>query len=278
MATSGCTRAAGTAPTLPLLFSVRPPCFRDSVVDVRARDSCPMTQQRHTSDARILDARTLADDFSALVPYLKPGLRVLDVGCGPGALSEGMAHIVGPTGEVVGIDRDERLIARASARAPDMAWLRFELRDALAIDGDARFDVVATARTLQWISADDLPAVLSRLTDVLVPGGWLVALDYNHREHRWSPDPPDELPWFVERFRAWREASRWLSDVLPVAEGLLPAVGLRDVRIAIRRPARWARRAAFCNRCDDLANGDRDARPEDGRGRIHQRSGRRAVA
>lgn len=189
-----------------------------------------MRQRRHTSDPRILDARTLADDFSALVPFLKPGLRVLDVGCGPGALSEGVAHIVGPTGEVVGVDRDELLIARASARAPDMAWLRFELRDALTIDGDARFDLVATARTLQWISADDLPAVLARLTNALVPGGWLVALDYNHRGHRWSPEPPDELPWFVERFRAWREASRWLSDVLPVAEGMLPVVGLRDVR------------------------------------------------
>ena len=49
-------------------------------------------------------ARRLAvRDAEFLLPYLKPGLRLLDLGCGPGSITIGLAGIVAP-GEVVGVD------------------------------------------------------------------------------------------------------------------------------------------------------------------------------
>jgi len=187
--------------------------------------------QRHISDARILDARTLDADFPALVPWLQPGLRVLDVGCGTGAITEGIAHRVGPSGRVVGIDHDAQHIDWALARASHTSWLRFEVGDILELPFQAEFDVVAVARTLQWVARGRLGVALAALARALVRGGRVVALDYNHAGHRWTPSPPPELPSFVERFRAWREANAWDSDVLPVAAVLCGGAGLGSPRL-----------------------------------------------
>jgi len=190
-----------------------------------------VSQQRHTSDTRILDARTIEADFPALLPWLSPGLRVLDVGCGTGAITVGMARRVGPSGRVVGIDREDEQIVRATGRTAAAPWLHFHVGDVLDLPFIAEFDLVAIARTLQWIAEDQLNAAMSHLSRALVPGGRLVALDYNHTDHRWTPAPPPELPWFVERFRAWREASAWHSDVLSVLPSLCAGAGMIDVGV-----------------------------------------------
>lgn len=156
-------------------------------------------------------------------------MRVLDVGCGTGAITAGIAERVGPGGLVVGLDRDAEHIARASGRWPAMPWLRFEVGDVLTLERVAQFDVVAVARTLQWVESDQLGAALSSLSRALAPGGHLAALDYNHEGHAWAPDPPPELRAFVERFRAWREAHGWHSDVLTVVPALCPQAGLEVV-------------------------------------------------
>ena len=57
---------------------------------------------------------------------LKPGMRVLDAGCGPGDVSLIAAKLVGPTGSVVGLDRDERsprfpCTRRSAGRSPQRA-------------------------------------------------------------------------------------------------------------------------------------------------------------
>ena len=187
--------------------------------------------QRHTSDSRILDARTLDADFAPLVPRVGPGMRVLDVGCGTGAITAGIAERVGPEGLVVGLDRDAGHIARASARWAAMPWLRFEVGDVLTLARVAQFDVVGVARTLQWIEEDALPAAVSRLALALVPGGHLIALDYNHRAHLWQPDPPRPLASFMDRFRAWREQKGWHSDVIPLVAAACAGAGLRVITL-----------------------------------------------
>jgi ubiquinone/menaquinone biosynthesis C-methylase UbiE len=66
--------------------------------------------QAHRSDPRILGRRTLERHHRALAAILRPGLSVLDVGCGTGAITAGIARAVAPAGRVVGMDRDESLL------------------------------------------------------------------------------------------------------------------------------------------------------------------------
>jgi len=74
--------------------------------------------------------------------------RILDLGCGDGALS---AHIAGlvPDGEVVGIDASRGMIE--AARSKVRKNLRFLLMDINELDYVAQFDVVFSNATLHWI-------------------------------------------------------------------------------------------------------------------------------
>ena len=61
--------------------------------------------------------RSTAESHAAfLLPHLSPGLRLLDFGCGPGAISMGLAEAVAP-GEMYGVDMDASLIDLARSAA-----------------------------------------------------------------------------------------------------------------------------------------------------------------
>ena len=51
--------------------------------------------------------------------HAQPGAHVLDVGCGPGFDTLALAHIVGETGRVVGIDHDPAMVEEANRRAAE---------------------------------------------------------------------------------------------------------------------------------------------------------------
>ena len=91
-----------------------------------------------------LQTRTLATCAGFFVPYLRPGMTVLDCGCGPGSLTIEIAERVAP-GQVVGIDIDPGQCARgqALAAARGITNVRFEPADVYALSyPDATFDAV----------------------------------------------------------------------------------------------------------------------------------------
>ena len=148
-----------------------------------------MAQQTHQSDPR-----TLAN-------LLQPGMRVLDVGCGTGAITAGIAEAVGRAGRVVGIDRDASLVEIARKDHKHITNLSFAQRDVLALTEEAGFDIVTAA----------LVAATKRL-------GMIVVLDYNHQDNSWDPSPPLEFVRFYKAFLAWRAANQWdnrIADHLP---------------------------------------------------------------
>src|SRR5215472_11030821 len=108
-----------------------------------------MPAQSHRSDPRILGLRTLQRDHRCLAALLRPGLCVLDVGCGTGAITAGAAKAVGPHGHVVGIDRDAVLLELARTEHSMVPNLRFEYVDVTTLTSRAQFDIVSAARTLQ---------------------------------------------------------------------------------------------------------------------------------
>lgn len=186
-----------------------------------------MSAQSHRSDPRILGRRTLERDHRCLAELLRPGLSVLDVGCGTGSITAGIAKAVGPQGQVVGIDRDAVLLEMARKEHASATNLRFECGDATALPRMAQFDVVSSTRTLQWIA--DPALAIRNMKQALRPSGTLVVLDYNHANNSWEPDPPGEFRLFYDAFLAWRSRNHWdnrIADQLPV---LFRSAGLVEV-------------------------------------------------
>jgi ubiquinone/menaquinone biosynthesis C-methylase UbiE len=173
-----------------------------------------MSLQTHRSDATVLNRRTLETDQRVLAGLLRPGLSALDVGCGTGAITAGIARAVAP-GEVIGVDRDSVHIeaARAAHREPNLC---FEVQDAIEMTFESRFDVVASARAVQWMT--DPAAAVRRMAAAANPGGLVVVLDYNQAGNSWTPEPPPEYAAFYAKFLAWRERrgwDNWMADHLP---------------------------------------------------------------
>ena len=121
--------------------------------------------------------RTAAQNAAFLLPHLGSGMRLLDCGCGPGAITLGLAEAVAP-GEVVGIDiTPERMDeARALAAERGCTNVRFEVADVYSLPfPDATFDAAFVHALLQHLP-DPLGA-LREVRRVLKPGGVIGVAD-----------------------------------------------------------------------------------------------------
>ena len=120
---------------------------------------------------QLLNRRSLESHGTHLLPHLKPGLRVLDFGCGPGTISVGLARAVEP-GEVHGIDMEASQIdlARSAAEAGGHRNAIFHVGDVtnLSFDDDS-FDIAHCHTVLTHVP--DTRAALAEVKRVLKPGG-----------------------------------------------------------------------------------------------------------
>jgi SAM-dependent methyltransferase len=109
---------------------------------------------------------------------IKPGWRVIDCGCGPlGALAV-MAEMVGPEGQVVGIDFSEAAVQRARSIVSTLGLDNVEVRvgDLHDVDGQALGGAFDLAFTRLFLMHQRDPArTMERIAALLRPGGWIVA-------------------------------------------------------------------------------------------------------
>ena len=116
--------------------------------------------------------RNTAENCAAyLLPYLKPGLRVLDFGCGAGGISVGLAMAVEP-GELCGMDMERSQIDLATAAAKDSGCdnAMFQVGDVTSLPFEDGYFDVAHCHNVQ-LHVPDTGAVLSEVRRVLKPGG-----------------------------------------------------------------------------------------------------------
>ena len=123
-----------------------------------------------------------------------PGQRVLDLGSGVGDVSMLPARIVGPTGEVVGIERDASSIARSrdQVAAAGLRNVDFTESDVNQIVSDQLFDAAAGRFILMFLA--DPASVLRSVSRLVRPGGvvvfqeptWIPFLAFNARLPLWS--------------------------------------------------------------------------------------------
>ncbi|MGN7824328.1 class I SAM-dependent methyltransferase [Chitinophaga sp. 22536] len=176
----------------------------------------------------ILDDRTLQTSYATLLPLLKPGMHVLDVGCGTGAITAGIADIVGEHGSATGIDASEHLIAKGLEDQKDVANLQLLTADLYTWQPHRKYDVIVSARVLQWLN-DPLAALL-RFRELLVPGGYVSILDYNHTKLEWDPAPPASMQRFYDAFLRWRADAGMDNKIADNLPALFEKAGYRNIR------------------------------------------------
>jgi demethylmenaquinone methyltransferase/2-methoxy-6-polyprenyl-1,4-benzoquinol methylase/phosphoethanolamine N-methyltransferase len=119
---------------------------------------------------------------------LRPGERVLEVGCGTGEVAQRARAGVGPDGQVSGIDPSADMIDVAHKKAA-RAGLDIEYRvgaiEALPYP-DASFDVVLSSLMMHHLPDDLKSAGLVEVRRVLKPDGRLLIVDFTRPRRRWS--------------------------------------------------------------------------------------------
>ena len=165
------------------------------------------------------------------LPHLRPGQRLLDVGCGPGTITADLALLVAP-GEVVGIDAAADVVAQAQehARGLGLENLRFEVADLFALGfPDASFDVIHLHQVLQHL--EDPVAALVELRRVLDPDGVLAARDSDYGAFTWAPSDPVLDRW-LELYFAVTERNGHDARIGPRLLGHAHAAGFSDVTVS----------------------------------------------
>src|SRR4051812_33701001 len=130
--------------------------------------------------------RTVANSAGYLAPHLRPGLDVLDVGCGPGTITVDLAQRVAP-GRVLGLDVSDAPLEEARhLAAREGTAVEFTVGDTYALDlPDASFDVVHAHQVLQHLAAP--AAALREMARVCRPGGLLAVRDVDSAGFLWPP-------------------------------------------------------------------------------------------
>jgi SAM-dependent methyltransferase len=123
--------------------------------------------------AAFMARRRLDPNGAFFLPYLKPGMRVLDCGCGPGTITRDIAQRIAP-GKVVGVDfsADQVAVAAREAKAQGVANVEFRQGSVYALPFEEHsFDAVFSHALLEHLK-EPVQAVLE-LKRVLKPGGML---------------------------------------------------------------------------------------------------------
>ena len=172
------------------------------------------------------------------------GMRVLDIGCGAGDVSLIAAELVGPDGEVVGVDMNPEILdtARMRVREAGNDNAQFIAGDVQTLDLGERFDALVGRLVLMYLP--DPTAALKQLLTRLYPGSIVMfqEIDFTITRSYRNPDTPltSQLSdWIVEVFeRSGANATMGLDLHRVFMEAGLPEPTL-DAGLLLGGSADW---------------------------------------
>ncbi len=138
---------------------------------------------------------------------LRKGMKALDLGCGPGAMSFALAEAAHPEARIVGIDISEDQLAYARSRAKEFdckpEFLNMSM-DSLAFPDD-HFDVATASMSIHETPPEIRRAALSEVSRVLKPAGAFILVEWS--SPRLPPVLLDPLVRLSENYKEnWRNA------------------------------------------------------------------------
>jgi ubiquinone/menaquinone biosynthesis C-methylase UbiE len=153
---------------------------------------------------QMLSQRSLAQSGAFALPHFKKGMRMLDCGCGPGAMTVELAQHVAP-GEVIGIDLEGKQfeIGRKRAAEKNVANVRLQVASIYELPfGEGEFDGVFVHAVLYHLA--EPRRALAEIRRVLKPGGVVAVRDVDNGGNLSYPHSPElDLAWSLID-RAWQ--------------------------------------------------------------------------
>lgn len=186
------------------------------------------THGHHESVLRSHRWRTAENSAAYLLPWLKSGDAVLDVGCGPGTITVGLARHV-PRGAVIAFDPAAEAVAEARSHVATagVVNVRVEQADVHTIGLDGPVDVAHAHQVLQHVS--DPIGTLQAMAAHLRPGGVVAVRDADYDAMSWWPRLPELDEWRT-LYRATAHALGAEPDAARVLPAWCRAAGLLDVQ------------------------------------------------
>ena len=130
---------------------------------------------------------------------LKPGERILDIGSGPGLLTEDMATVIDPGGSICGIEISEPFIALSQKRCSHLSQVEIRKGDATSIPyGNDEFDAAVSTQVYEYI--EDIDTCLTELYRVLKPGGRALVLCTDWDTLIWNTEDRERMDRILAMF------------------------------------------------------------------------------
>jgi SAM-dependent methyltransferase len=159
------------------------------------------------------------------------GMRVLDVGCGSGDVAFLAADLVGPSGRVVGVDRERRAVDWANARANSQGAtnVNFVEGDPTEMDFDQKFDAIVGRLVLMYYP--DPVGALRKLSRHVLPKGLIVFQEMDMANARSLPVAPvfeRSVTWVKQTLNATGARTQLGLELYPVfVQAALPGPSMR---------------------------------------------------